>query len=227
MRRSRDKHDLNADNKTCIRCFVNKSIYEFTKSPAYKSGRRSACRECVNKKSRELTITNGGKLSTPRCGLSVLQKFEYNVYYSIDGCHYWCGSTFSNGYGRFSIKRIGMKAHRVSYMLYKGDITNGLLVCHSCDNRQCVNPDHLFLGTQKDNIQDCIKKGRRLIAPFTKSNELRKKAVIQLLNNVVVGEYGSIVDAARSINTTKENIGYALKSDRRTAVGFTWKYKNI
>lgn len=51
-------------------------------------------------------------------------------------------------------------AHRVSWELFRGPIPNKLFVLHKCDNKNCINPDHLFLGTAKDNIHDCIRKGR-------------------------------------------------------------------
>lgn len=77
----------------------------------------------------------------------------------VTGCWNWTGS-LRGGYGAIKDKKMGYGAHRISYALHKGPITDGLLVCHTCDNRKCINPDHLWLGTQKDNMQDCSKKGR-------------------------------------------------------------------
>lgn len=77
-----------------------------------------------------------------------------------DNCWEWVGGTSVLGYGHFFMKGKLEQAHRASWKIYKNKIPKGLCVLHKCDNRKCVNPKHLWLGTQKDNIKDMIKKGR-------------------------------------------------------------------
>lgn len=76
-------------------------------------------------------------------------------------CWKWRGSTKPNGYGSFYDGTKVDYSHRVSYRLYSGEIPSGLCVLHKCDNRLCVNPAHLFLGTKKDNASDKVSKGRQ------------------------------------------------------------------
>lgn len=75
-------------------------------------------------------------------------------------CWEWTGCKQPSGYGKFRINSQHHRAHRVAWQLTYGDIPSDLLVCHHCDNPSCVNPAHLFLGTQKDNVQDSVRKGR-------------------------------------------------------------------
>ena len=83
---------------------------------------------------------------------------------SEDDCWHWTASCRSNGYGAFKTKEKTHGSHRLSYELTYGSITDSTLkVCHKCDNRKCVNPNHLFLGTDKDNMQDCKAKGRLVV----------------------------------------------------------------
>lgn len=74
-------------------------------------------------------------------------------------CWNWCDSS-TNDYGRLRIKRRNYKTHRLSYELYVSSIPGNLLVCHKCDNRKCINPEHLFLGTHSDNAEDMFLKNR-------------------------------------------------------------------
>jgi hypothetical protein len=79
------------------------------------------------------------------------------------GCWVWLGFINQGGYGRFFYQGKMYSAHRISYLFFKGHIPDGLFVCHSCDNRWCVNPDHLWLGTRTDNTNDMWAKGRHLV----------------------------------------------------------------
>ncbi len=102
---------------------------------------------------------------------TAIDRFLQRLIVTSDNCWEWQGQRLGNGYGRFNYRSTQELAHRFSFRTFKGEIPKDKIVCHKCDNKPCVNPSHLWLGTYKDNTQDGIKKGR--IIPW--NAEIRAK----------------------------------------------------
>lgn len=92
----------------------------------------------------------------------LMDRFMDKVEVPVDSaaCWKWIGATRGNGYGTIKVDGKLIDAHRASYILFHGPIEPGKLVLHQCDNRNCINPQHLKLGTYKDNQMDAIARGR-------------------------------------------------------------------
>ena len=99
-----------------------------------------------------------------------------------NGCWIW-GGNINAGYGRLCYEKKGMLAHRASFEAFNSPITDGLFVCHSCDVSVCINPEHLWLGTQKENLNDASNKGR-----LKKSDNVCKKISDGLIGRPVSSE---------------------------------------
>ena len=89
----------------------------------------------------------------------------------FNDCWNWIGGSRGMGYGAFKINNKVIDSHRMSWILKNGEIEKGLYVLHTCDNRKCINPNHLFLGTHSDNMKDCANKKRL----YSQSNVGKKK----------------------------------------------------
>jgi hypothetical protein len=123
-------------------------------------------------------------------------------------CWLWVGAKDSGGYGQISTKNIKEPAHRCSYRMNFGEIPKGLRVLHRCDTPACVNPNHLFLGTQADNMKDMAQKGRhsRTISPgerngFAKLTEKDVREIRQSAapSKMLAMKYGIVTSCIRGI----------------------------
>ena len=136
---------------------------------------------------------------------SLKDKITSRIRKDESGCWVWTGNLTSGGYGDIKIgsrtdnTRRSVRAHRLAYELFVGPIPPGMCVCHSCDNRQCVNPSHLFLGTLQDNADDRDRKGRNRPPPYGESNGQSKltendvmeiRAAVGLTNIALARRFG-------------------------------------
>jgi hypothetical protein len=108
----------------------------------------------------------------------LIKEFWSQAQRAENKCLEWQGTLSDQGYGVNSRELMGeIAAHRVAYRIIKGEIPEKLFVCHTCDNPRCVDPDHLFLGTAKDNYIDMVSKGRRKNGVRTLNGELAAQII--------------------------------------------------
>jgi hypothetical protein len=141
------------------------------------------------------------------------------------GCWLWIGgwAPFGHGVIRMGSKAKGQiykMAHRVAYELYKGPIPDGMCVCHKCDVPQCVNPEHLFLGTYADNMHDMWKKGRARIENHMKGVDVW----CAKLDDDKVREILASTESSRKIAT---RLGVGKTAVLRVRRGIGWKHVEL
>ena len=137
-----------------------------------------------------------------------------------DECWEWKGAASKDGYGQFSvgnfIKRSSARSNRVSWTINFGEIPNGLFICHKCDNRSCVNPSHLFLGTPKDNMVDMARKGRTGVS-------LGEKHGISKLKEEQVLEIRKMLENRLTQREISEKFGVSQSAIYKIGKGLTWQ----
>jgi hypothetical protein len=149
----------------------------------------------------------------------------WNHVSKTDTCWTWIGSIYrQTGYGRFYIgqdgkKKLYAKAHRLAYELTKGPIPDGLIICHTCDNPSCVNPDHLYAGTWADNMRDRDTRLRHYHGERVNTNKLNEEQVLEIRARYANGETNKS-QLAREYGVSNPLIGFIIR-------GQSWRHLNL
>ena len=147
------------ETKTCAACGIK--ILKTSKCSAKQWGNKKYCSPLCKNRSKPVR--------------QLKDRFLEKIKTAEGGCVEWQASKDGHGYGQMSCHKGAspLKAHRVSYELFVGEIPHGMHVLHKCDNPACVNPEHLFLGTHKDNMEDMVLKNRqqRISRPGEESHQ--------------------------------------------------------
>jgi hypothetical protein len=137
-----------------------------------------------------------------------------------NGCWHFTGSLSNNRYGKLGVNGKFISAHRFSYQLSYGEIPEGMHCCHKCDNPRCVNPDHLFIGTRSENMQDMLNKnrGNKVKGSLHHSSKLTEDQVLSIKKRIASGE--------KQCNIAKE-FGIANCQITYIKNGRNWKHVKI
>lgn len=167
-------------------------------------------------------IYRGGK--QPRSEQEDVNVFWGNVDKSegIDGCWIWKAGKRGIGYGKMYWRGKPLAAHRISFFLANGYWPENKLVCHKCDNPPCVNPDHLFLGTHKDNSSDCRSKGRMV----SERGEERYSAKLSKYDVVEI-KLGAVNRDRKFVSRCAEKYGVSKSAIWNIICGLRWKHVQI
>lgn len=126
----------------------------------------------------------------------------------VGDCWLWRGNVLSDGYGRVWVDGKPWRVHRLMMKLLGHELPPDKVVCHSCDTPLCCNPDHLFLGTPKENHHDAMRKGRHTRGTKVNTNKLTEQQVLEIRRRWVEegGRYGAYSRLSREFGVSDVNI---------------------
>lgn len=213
--------------KVCRICKIEKEINNFCIRNKRTGNTRNECTDCLNKRKKKWSDDNpeAKKIIQKRyenkkfknecrfCKCQMISTSQIPIC-SIKcrllegikkddktGCWIWIKST-CGAYGKIRFEGKTDTAHRVSYKIFKGEIPKKVCVCHKCDTPLCVNPDHLFLGTHKENTQDSIRKGR--------TNHRNENNSFCRLSNKAIEEIRKMKENGYSLRKISEIFGCSI-----------------
>lgn len=163
------------------------------------------------KRSGELPETRRNTQSMP-----LGQRLQFYGWTVTDsGCWEWNGNRFSNGYGQLYVAGRKHLTHRLAYETWVGPIPEGLLIRHKCDNKPCINPDHLETGTDADNKRDMIERGLDgVVGEKNKNAVLTEDDVRNIRSLVAKGGRGAGAKAARQYGVSQATISWVVSGKR-------------
>lgn len=207
--------------KACTACHVVKSLTDFYREAKHADGHRSVCKQCDAQRHQRRTkrlVEAHGRIYRPLKKIrEPLTRNNLSEFTSVDasGCWNWILRLNDDGYGKKTLDGKKRSAHVIVWILFNGDLPKGKCVLHKCDNRRCVNPDHLFVGTQLDNIQDMKEKGRA------------RKGVTHFwakINPAIVANMRSDRASGQTFKSIAEKYGVDEKTAWHAIKGRTWRH---
>ncbi len=200
---------VNIINKFCPKCNTRKPRKEFVLNKVRHDGLSSYCRKCSYIYLQERRWKKD-KTIRP----SDIVRFFKHVH-KTDRCWLWTGRKLPKGYGLFSLNYSPILAHRFAFLLEHGILDDALDVLHHCDTPSCVNPVCLFQGTNQDNVDDMVRKGRNIKGEQVPASKLQNKQVLTIRKKYKEG--ASQTNIAQQYNVSRSNIGFIVNRQ-------TWKH---
>lgn len=154
------------------------------------------------------------------------KRLEFYSEPNPDGCRIWTGAKTRKGYGHLKVKGVVVDSHRLAWEDANGKIPDGMCICHTCDVPSCINADHLFLGTNRDNDNDKVAKGRQSKGKRHADKTRCEKHGMAKLNFEKVFEMRWLSAMGRTHELLAVEYGVSQSAASSAISGHTWQFEN-